>query len=167
MMLALSLSLALLLPAARDHQMVGKPAKPIRLQAFDGRKINLQKMQGMVVLVNFWATWCAPCREELPLFDRMQKKYRKYGLAIITVNLDSELENAIQFLSHNGIDLTTLWDANKKVATDWQVQAMPSTYLIDKRGVVRAVYKGYTPATFRGMVADVQKLLKPKRRGRR
>ncbi len=167
MIFALSLSLALLMPAARDHQMVGKPAKPIRLQAFDGRKINLQKMQGMVVLVNFWATWCGPCREELPEFDRLQKKYRKYGLAIITVNLDSELENAIQFMSHNDIGLTALWDANKKVASDWQVQAMPSTYLIDRRGIVRAVYKGYTPQTFRKMVADVQRLLKPKRRARK
>jgi peroxiredoxin len=142
-----------------SNNTVGKRAAEFKLPAVNGEEISLQSFRGKVVLLNFWATWCGPCREELPELARMQEKFRPRGLVVVAVTVDNELENVRGFLKKHEVKLQALWDRRKKVADAYAVEKMPSSYLLDRNGVIRFVHRGYSPEELKRIEAEIDDLL--------
>jgi len=158
-LLQLTLAIALTLFNASPNNQIGKKAAEFSLPAVNGETVALQSLRGKVVLLNFWATWCGPCRQELPELARVQEKFRQRGLAVVAVTVDNEVENVRAFLKKYAIKLQTVWDKKKKVADAYLVEKMPSSYLIDRNGVVRFIHRGYTPEELKRIEAEIDELL--------
>ena len=107
--------------------------------------MRLSEHLGDVVLINFWATWCGPCRQEMPLLDEIYSKYRRAGLVLFSVNIDEadNLAAAKEMADTLKISYPVLVDARKDVSRAYQASTMPLTVLIDREGVVRYVSEGY------------------------
>jgi thiol-disulfide isomerase/thioredoxin len=108
-----------------------------------GKSLKLSSLKGKVVLLDFWASWCEPCKEELPLLSKMAARLRAKGIEIVAVNVDQKKENAEAFLRSHPLDLTVVFDADQKLISGYEPPKMPSSYLIDKSGTVRAVMSGF------------------------
>lgn len=118
-------------------------APDFTLRTLGGPNLRLAEQQGSVVLVNFWATWCAPCREEMPHLNRMYEKYRASGFSLLGVNVDDDVRNAARASQSLALKFPVLLDSDKAVVKLYAVTTMPSTVLIDREGRVRSVHKGY------------------------
>ena len=138
---------ALCLPVARGSSvgLVGQQAPDFALRSFGGETLRLSEHLGEVVVINFWATWCGPCRQEMPLLDEIYAKYRPVGLVLLSVNLDHEMQPAIEMAQTLEVSYPVLYDAQKSVGKSYQVSSMPVTVLIDRAGVIRYVSEGYKP----------------------
>lgn len=125
--------------------LVGLAAPDFALRSWQGDNVRLSEHLGEVVLINFWATWCGPCRQEMPLLDDIYGKYRRAGLVLFSVNLDEEsnLDAAREMATTLKISYPVLFDARKEVSRAYQAGSMPLTVLIDREGVVRYVSEGY------------------------
>jgi peroxiredoxin len=119
------------------------PAPDFTLRSTDGQNLRLGEQRGRVVMVNFWATWCGPCRQELPHLNRLYEKYRASGFVLFGVNVDEDTRNAAAVASKMGLKFPMLPDADKRVSKQYDLSAMPSTVLIDRDGKVRHVHRGY------------------------
>jgi len=105
--------------------------------------IRLEEQRGKVVMLNFWASWCGPCRKEMPLLDEMYQRYNKAGFELYGVNVEQSTADAEKLLKDLGTSFPILWDSDSKVSKLYQVNAMPTTIMIDKDGQVRYVNRGY------------------------
>ena len=121
----------------------GGPAPDFTLRTLSGSNLRLQEQRGNVVLVNFWATWCAPCRQEMPHLARLYDKYRAAGFVLLGVNVDDDTKNAAALAGKLGLQFPVSLDSDKKVSRLYDLSAMPSTVLIDRDGRVRYVHRGY------------------------
>jgi peroxiredoxin len=135
-------SLATVASASPDA-LIGQPAPDFALRTFSGENLRLSENLGDVVIVNFWATWCGPCRQEMPLLDEIQAKYHRAGMVLLSVNLDDDQQRAAEFARTLKISYPVLIDEHKDVARAFQVGTMPATVLIDRSGVIRYVSDGY------------------------
>jgi cytochrome c biogenesis protein CcmG/thiol:disulfide interchange protein DsbE len=118
--------------------LVGRPALPFQLAAFDGAPLGLDRLQGRVVLLNFWASWCYPaCYEEAPVLEAAWRAYGPRGLAVVGVDVQDTEPAARRFLDQHGITFPNAPDAGGRVAIDYGVYGVPETFLIDRRGVIR------------------------------
>jgi thiol-disulfide isomerase/thioredoxin len=140
-------ALLLLLPLAGSSasRLVSQPAPDFALRSFDGQNVRLSEHLGEVVLINFWATWCGPCRQEMPLLDEIYARYRRAGLVLFSVNIDEEQDAAVEMAQTLKVSYPVLFDARKDVSRAYDVGTMPLTVLIDREGVVRYVSEGYKP----------------------
>lgn len=137
------------------------PAAPdFTLRTSDGRNLRLQELRGQVVMVNFWASWCAPCRVEMPHLNRLADKYRSSGFTLLGVNVDEDPRNAIGAATKMGLRFPVLLDGDKKVVKMYEVATMPSTVLIDRDGRVRYVHRGYREGYEETYDKQVRELLK-------
>ncbi len=118
-------------------------APDFTLRSADGPNLRLNEQRGHVVLVNFWATWCGPCRQEMPHLNRLYEKYRASGFVLLGVNVDDDPRNAIGVATKLGVKFPVLLDSEKKVSALYDLSAMPATVLIDKDGRVRFLHRGY------------------------
>lgn len=125
--------------------LLGQPAPDFALRSWEGENMRLSEHTGEVVLINFWATWCGPCRQEMPRLDEIYGKYRRAGLVLFSVNLDeaNNLDAAREMASTLRISYPVLFDARKEVSRAYDAGTMPLTVLIDREGVVRYVSEGY------------------------
>jgi peroxiredoxin len=152
---------ALLGPRSADAlPAAGKPAPDFVLKSDSGRNIRLSELKGEVVLVNFWASWCAPCRQELPLLNRMYNQYRGAGFKLLAVNVDEDRKNAEAMLRRLELKFPTLFDGSKNVARLYQVDTMPTTVLIDRDGRVRYTHRGYYDGSEKKYEQQLRELLK-------
>lgn len=124
---------------------VSGPAPDFTLASSSGKNIKLSELRGEVVMVNFWASWCGPCREELPLLDDLYQQYRDYGFTLLGVNVDENRAAADKLLEQIPVSFPVLYDPNSAVSELYQVDAMPSTILIDRDGNLRYLHRGYKP----------------------
>lgn len=122
---------------------VGASAPDFTLRTLNGPNMRLQEQRGKVVLVNFWATWCGPCRQEMPHLNRISDKYKSAGLVMLGVNIDEDVRKAAETATKLQVSFPVLLDTDKKVSTLYNLNAMPSTMVIDRSGRVRYVHKGY------------------------
>lgn len=132
--------LALLMVAGFVH---ADAAPDFTLKNDAGENIRLAEQRGKVVMLNFWASWCGPCRQEMPLLDDMSKRYTKAGFVLYGVNVEKDVTDAKKLLKELGTTFPILWDGDSKVSKLYQVSAMPTTIMIDKSGKVRYVNRGY------------------------
>ncbi len=111
----------------------------------DGSDLSLSDLRGQVVMINFWATWCGPCREEMPLLDALYQRYRDLGFELIGVNVDEDSSMAHGWLEERPVSFPIVYDPRSDVSRLYDVTAMPSTVLVDRSGQVRFRHYGYQP----------------------
>ena len=117
-------------------------------------------LKGKVVLLDFWASWCGPCKESFPVMDELQQKYGAKGLVILAVNVDEKVAAMKDFLKDHPVKFTIVHDATKKLVGTANIASMPTSFLIGKDGKVVAIHKGFHgKETAKEYVAEVEKLL--------
>ena len=120
---------------------IGDPAKDFTVQDSD-RKVSLNQFRGQVVILNFWATWCPPCIEELPSMATLQDRMRARGIVVLGVSIDVDEDAYHRFLRQRGVNFLTVRDPAQKVATMYGTTGWPETYIIDRQGVLRRKFVG-------------------------
>lgn len=118
------------------------PAPKLSLPTKDG-KISLSELRGKVVLLDFWASWCGPCRQSFPWMNEMQGKYENQGFEVVAVNVDQKPEAAAEFLSQIPAAFTVAYDPEGKTPEAYEVMGMPSAYLIDRNGHIHSQHIGF------------------------
>ena len=126
----------------------------------DSQPITLQDLKGQVVYVDFWASWCGPCRKSFPWLNQMQQKHGAQGFKVIAINVDSDRELARHFLKENTADFTIGYDAEGQLASAFKVQGMPSSFLIDRNGVIRHAHVGFREKEIALMEEQIQSLIR-------
>ena len=124
-----------------------------------GENHRLSEHVGEVVLVNFWASWSGPSRQEMPALDDLYSKYQRAGFVLLGVNLDDDTERAAEMAKAMKVSYPLLLDAQKSVARSYHVSAMPLTILIDRSGVVRYAAESYQPGDEKRYAEELRKLL--------
>ncbi len=137
----------------------GHPAPAFSLpDLFDARaEVSLKSLEGKVVLIDFWASWCPPCRKTVPDLARMRD--RNPSLVVLALSIDEDRSKALAFLKSRDMSLIYLHDAKRVAAAEFDLGGMPSAYLIDKRGVLRNRFDGYSEGEMKSIEAEVKKLI--------
>ena len=128
----------------------------------DTQRFNLQQFRGKVIYVDFWASWCPPCAQSFPFMNVLDHDLKDSGLQVIGINLDQAPEDAKAFLAKYPPNFTVVADANEKCAKDFDVKAMPSSYLVDRNGVIRHVHLGFRPGEAEELRVLAEQLLAEK-----
>ncbi|MEP7060817.1 MAG: TlpA disulfide reductase family protein [Betaproteobacteria bacterium] len=151
------------LPAiATSHAVsTGAPAPAFALPDRDANTVSLASLRGQVVYVDFWASWCGPCRKSFPWMNAMQQKYGARGFKVIAVNVDKRRADADRFLAQVPAQFTTLFDAAGTTPALYDVKAMPSSVLIDAKGNVTLVEEGFRDERRDELEARVRAMLAP------
>jgi thiol-disulfide isomerase/thioredoxin len=138
-LIAVFLSLCLFGPALAGDlkDLPAKPAAPLALPALSGGKLDLEKLRGKVVLVNFWATWCPPCRKEMPSMMRLAQHFAGRPFAIVGVNAGDSADDIRAFMQKVPVTFPIALDESGAALNPWQVFAFPTSYVLDKKGRVR------------------------------
>ena len=135
-------------------------APDFTLRGADGRNLRLNEQRGQVVLVNFWATWCGPCRQEMPHLNRLYDKYHASGFTLLGVNIDDDPRQAASTASRMGLKFPVLLDADKAVSKLYDLGSMPATVLIDRDGKVRFLHRGYREGMEEAYERQIRELVK-------
>ena len=133
---------ALVAPLANAAE-AGQAAPPFALPNAKGDTVALEQLRGKVVYVDFWASWCGPCRRSFPWMNDMQQKYGARGFVIVGVNVDKKRADADKFLVQTPAGFTVVYDESGATPSAWGVKGMPSSYLIDARGNIAYVERGF------------------------
>jgi peroxiredoxin len=134
-----------LLPAVAGNRE--GPAPEFRLPARAGDEVALSGLRGQVVMINFWASWCGPCRKEMPFLDQIYQRYHALGFVMLGVNVEQDSAAAEGWLKDTPVTFPILFDRRNEVSKLYDVTAMPSTVIVDRQGHLRYVHYGYTPGT--------------------
>ncbi len=123
---------------------IGRPAPDFSLKSIEGDKLDLKSVIGKnkVTILNFWATWCPPCRAEIPEFVEFAEKYQSERVALVAVNIQEEPKQVSSFVQKAGMNFPVLLDQSGKVAQVYQIYAIPTTFFIDDSGVIREKIEG-------------------------
>jgi len=143
-----------------SNAMASNLAPDFTLKSKDGENVRLSDLRGQVVLLNFWASWCGPCRQEMPILDSMHNKYKSLGFTVLGVNLDAKSNKAIKYLKDTPVTFPVLYDPKGDVSGEYGVQIMPSTVIIDKDGNVRYLHEGYKTGYEDDYIKQVKELLR-------
>jgi peroxiredoxin len=135
-------------------------APPFSLPSRTGEIVSLEKLKGQVVMLNFWASWCGPCRTEMPLLDQMHKRYSSLGFTLLGVNVEADTADAEKWLAQTPVSFPVLFDKKNQISKLYDVNAMPSTVFIDRKGNVRALHRGYKPGDEGEYLNQIRALLK-------
>ncbi len=136
------------------------PAKDFTLKSNTGKNIRLKDLRGQVVMLNFWASWCAPCREEMPLLDKLYQRYNPSGFQLLGVNVEADPKDADKLLKKIPVSFPILYDTSSQVSEAYKVAAMPTTVLIDCDGNLAYLHKGYKPGEEKIYQSKVKELLR-------
>lgn len=146
--------------SATAASTVNSPAPDFTLKSSNGKNIKLSELRGQVVMVNFWASWCGPCRQEMPLLEQLYKKYQPMGFTLLGVSVDENTDDATKFLKGVDVSFPILFDNESEVSGLYRVDAMPTTVIIDRNGKVRNIHLGYKPGVEEGYQQHIRALLK-------
>jgi peroxiredoxin len=137
-----------------------EPAPDFELPLRGGGSVKLSALRGQVVMINFWASWCAPCRQEFPILDEMYRKYQPMGFTLVGVNVESETGDAERFLASMPVSFPVAFDSENSVSGQYGVSAMPTTLLVDRKGNVRWLHRAYKPGDENEYLDQVRRLLR-------
>lgn len=164
LIVGLGLFLALSARSADNPRKPDVQAPGFAAKTREGEEVKLSDYRGKVVLLDFWASWCGPCREEMPFLVDFFRDNRKSDLQVIAVNIDDKAENMNGFLSRSYIPpgFLILADPEKHVPALYDLKAMPTTLFIDKKGVVRFRHTGFKASQRERLQAELEELLNEK-----
>ena len=137
----------------------GDTAPDFTLKSRSGKNLRLADFRGKVVMINFWATWCAPCRQELPHLNALYKKYKSKGFVLLGVNLDNDPAAARKMADEFKVSFPVLFDPEQKTGKLYRLKAMPSTVILNRSGKVRHVHLGYKPGYEKEYDKQVRRLV--------
>lgn len=161
--MSLRIALAAALFAAASAGLAVEPgaaAPDFRLMPFSGTQpVSLSDYRGRVVLADFWASWCSPCRQSLPLYNGLQADFPASDFAIVAIGLDEDAADARAFLREHRVDYTALQNPDGSVAQAFGLKGMPSSYLIDRKGIVRYVHVGFEPRDIDALKREIAALI--------
>jgi len=140
--------------------LTGQPAPDFALRSATGENLRLSEYRGEVVMINFWATWCGPCQQEMPLLEELHNRYQRVGFRLLGVNIDDDSDRAMDMVQNLGVTFPVLFDETKVVSKLYQVEAMPVTVLLDRAGTVRYVHHGYKPGYEEHYLTEIRSLLR-------
>jgi len=143
-----------------SSSLEGQVAPDFVLKSATGENLRLSEFRGDVVMINFWATWCGPCRQEMPLLDDLYGRYQRVGFSLLGVNIDDDSRRAMKMVQELGISFPVLFDESKEVSKLYAVEAMPVTILVDREGRVRHVHHGYKPGYEEKYLTEIRSLLR-------
>lgn len=126
---------------------IGAPLPPLKVDGLSGKTIDVRSYRGHVLLLDVWASWCGPCKQELPVLDEMARRLKADGIEILAVSVDQERANVDKFLRARGTrwSLTVAHDPRGEIAELLQPDKMPTSYVVDRSGIVRYVNAGFVP----------------------
>lgn len=136
------------------------PSLSLATLAEGGAPVTMAGLRGSVVYVDFWASWCVPCRLSMPALDEIYRRNRARGFAVVGVNKDAAPADAQRFLARVPVSFSLVRDPSDAAAKGFDVKAMPSGYLVDRKGVVRQVHRGFTAETRAALEKEIDSLLK-------
>ncbi len=151
---------ALTWPAAATDGAVPAPAFTLASRA--GGEVSLADLKGQVVMINFWASWCGPCRKEFPALDQIYAKYKPMGFTLVAINVESDKADAEKFLATTPASFPILFDPDGKVSGNYGVSAMPTTVLVDRQGRVRWLHRAYKPGDEAKYIEQIRAALREK-----
>ena len=136
------------------------PAPDFTLKSNSGENIRLSELRGEVVLINFWASWCGPCRQEMPILSELHDRYQAMGFTVLGVNVEENSDAARRLLQDMPVNFPVLFDNDSSVSKQYDVAAMPSTVLVDRDGNMRYLHKGYKRGLEDTYVDQVRSLIR-------
>jgi cytochrome c biogenesis protein CcmG, thiol:disulfide interchange protein DsbE len=138
----------------------GDRAPELSGASLDGQAISLATLRGKVVLIDFWASWCAPCKEEMPFIERLYRRLRSQGLIVVGVSVDAERENARDFIAQLKVSFPIVHDAKHAIADRFKPPRMPTSYVLDREGKIRHVHEGWRKEDEREVEQEITALLR-------
>lgn len=140
----------------------GQKVKDFTLKSNQGKNIKLSELRGQVVMLNFWASWCGPCKQEMPLLDKIYQRYNPAGFMLLGVNNDVNEEKASAYLEKEGqVSFPIVYDFDSKVRNLFKEhQGIPLSIFIDCNGEIALIHKGYKPGDEKGYISEIKGLLR-------
>ena len=139
---------------------LGQVAPDFTLKSMAGTNLNLTEQRGKIIVINFWASWCGPCRKEMPVLQKFYEKYQDLGVSVWGVNVEQENQAGRDFLADLNLTFPILFDETNTISASYQVEAMPTTIIIDRDGVVRYAFQGYKPGYEKKYAKAIKKLIR-------
>ena len=130
------------------------------LKSASGKNIRLSEFKGRVVLLNFWATWCGPCAEEIPHLNKLHESLDTYDFELLGINLDEDQSKAMHLANKLNVNFPVLFDEEKDVSKSFSIDAMPTTILIDRSGKIRHINRGFKKGSIEKYYRQIQALRK-------
>ena len=155
---AIAAALAIALPALAGS--AAGPAPPFSLASRSGADVSLAQYKGQVVMLNFWASWCGPCRQEMPLLESIYTKYNRMGFVLLGVNVEPDSQAANEWLKQTPVSFPILYDKDSRVSKLYDVAGMPSTVIIDRGGKLRVLHRGYKPGDENEYLDSIRTLIR-------
>jgi peroxiredoxin len=144
---------------AISAEMKGK-APDFTLKSMHGQNLKLSEQRGNVVLINFWASWCGPCRQEMPLLNDIYLRYRKMGFTLFGVNVEEDSSKAKKMVADLKVAFPILYDTTNAVSKLYNVEAMPTTIIVDRDGNMRFLHRGYKPGYEEDYEKQIRELMR-------
>ncbi len=142
---------------------VGQTAPQFSLPTLQNdQPVSLKSYTGKVTYIDFWASWCAPCRTSFPLLNKLHQKLKAQGFEVVAINLDEDKTNAEQFLKEFPVEFKVLRDAEGKWADQFVVESMPTSFIVDRQGVVQHIHHGFVSDDVNELEEKITQLLSKK-----
>jgi thiol-disulfide isomerase/thioredoxin len=141
---------------------IGEPSPDCVLTSLNNTPVHFHKYEGKVLYVDFWASWCTSCVQSFPFLNQLTHEFGEQGLHIIGVNLDEKVDDALAFLGHHPSQFTIANHGGEQCAKSFDVQAMPTSYVIDKHGVIRHIHQGFREGEMAELKTQITQLLAEK-----
>lgn len=141
--------------------LIGEKASDFNLKDVKGGVFNLSSLRGRVVILNFWATWCPPCRAEMPSLNNLYREFRNIGLEVVAVSTDRSVSPVREYLSKNPLDIKVLIDSDNRVSRQYKVFSIPTSFIIDRNGIIIERYLGeedWTSSEIKKKVLDILRI---------
>lgn len=157
----LFLIILILFPSVIFSQIISREAPGFSGYSASGEQINLSDYKGKILILDFWASWCGPCKQEFPFLIDLYNKYSDKNFSVLAVNLDENSSSMEKFIANQGKDVPfkIISDTKGKFAELYKVEAMPSSFVIDKNGIVRYAHIGFTSSDKDKFTGEIEKLL--------
>ncbi|MGC1509967.1 TlpA family protein disulfide reductase [Ketobacter sp.] len=144
---------------AKSESLSG-PAPDFSLPTGKDKTLALSELKGDVVMINFWASWCGPCREEMPLLQDLYQKYKKLGFTVYGVNVDFKPKDAEALLESAKVTFPIGYDSKNKISELYKIDSMPSTIMVDRKGNMRFLHRGYKPGYEQDYEKQIRQLIR-------
>ncbi len=146
--------------AGGGHPLVGSPAPDFSVDSLNGQgKFSIKANLGKVIVVDFWATWCEPCKKSFPKLQELNAKYKASGVEVVGISEDDEKSGIKDFGASHGAKFPLGWDDGKAIAGKWEPKSMPASFVVDKKGIIRFAHLGYHDGDEAELEKEIKSLL--------